>query len=80
MTWEAIPPNVRTIAREILTADEYDAVRLAAHGYGYRRIATITATSRDTARNRVQRGLRKLQTELQSKGIDEQALRQTETR
>lgn len=76
MSWDALPPEIRDAATHQLTSDELDVLKLASHGYGYRRIATILNISRDTARNRYQRAIAKLRSALDEKGISiEQALR-----
>lgn len=81
MSWAAIPPEIRDLARATLTPNEYDALRWRAEGYGYRRIAALTGTTRDTARNRTHAAQHKLAEALKQKGITlEQALRPNPTR
>lgn len=78
MSWEAIPPNIRHTAQTTLTPEQLDVLKLAAHGYGYRRIATILNITRDTARNRYHQAINRLNTRLAEEGTTlEQALRET---
>lgn len=55
-----LPPQVREIAKELLTAKELDAVELSTSGVGYKRLAILYGVSISTARDRVQRGMMKL--------------------
>lgn len=80
MTWDALPPAIRQAAHDTLTPQQLDVLKLAAHGYGYRRIATILNITRDTARNCYQQAINRLNTRLAEEGTTlEQALRETPT-
>ncbi len=63
--WDTLPPEIRTaIALAGLTPEETAALKAYAGGMGYRRIARAHNISRDTARNRVERALRKIRPHL----------------
>lgn len=62
--WPTLPPHIRQALRENCTPDEVQALKLYAGGMGYRRIASALGISRDTARNRVQRGIHKMRDHL----------------
>lgn len=60
MSWSTLPPEIRELAQELLTAKELDALKLWDAGMGYRRIAVALDISPSTARDRVQNAIRKL--------------------
>jgi DNA-directed RNA polymerase specialized sigma24 family protein len=67
--WPTLPPHIRQAMREHCTPDEVQVLKLYAGGMGYRRIASALGISRDTARNRVQRGLDNLRDHLDVKEL-----------
>ena len=67
MAWEQLDPATRALAEQVLSVKELEAMRLWAAGAGYRRIARILGIAPTTARDRIERGHRKLAEHLDRK-------------
>ena len=60
MNWSTIDPQILTLARRVLTTNEYEAWVLSANGAGYNRVALALSISPSTARDRIRRARRML--------------------
>lgn len=61
MSWATLPPELRELAQSVCTPKELEALRLWDAGAGYRRVGLMLDISPSTARDRVQRALRKME-------------------
>lgn len=64
MTWDALPPEIRRAAKARCSAEEYDVLRLAAHGYGRRAGARALGITEDAWRWRYDSACRKIREEV----------------
>lgn len=71
MIWEALRPELRSLAERVCTVKELDALKLWDPDLvGYRTVAAQLAISPSTARDRIQRGLAKIGREAERVGLD----------
>ena len=57
MSWSTLPPAVRALAEEVCTPAQLEALKLWDAGAGYTRVGMLLGISKESARDRVQRGL-----------------------
>ena len=60
MSWASLPAEFRALAEQTLTPLELDAYRLWEDDLGYIRIGRVLGIAPSTARDRVQRSVRRL--------------------
>jgi DNA-binding CsgD family transcriptional regulator len=65
MSWSDLPPELQTAAKTAMTAREFEAYRLWEDGLGYGRIALVLGISPSTVRDRIKRGIRKVEAALE---------------
>lgn len=57
MSWSTLPPELRELAEEVCTPAQLDALKLWDAGAGYGRVALMLEISKESARDRITRGL-----------------------
>lgn len=57
MSWSTLPPAMRELAEEVCTPAQLDALKLWDAGGGYGRVGLMLGISKESARDRITRGL-----------------------
>jgi DNA-binding CsgD family transcriptional regulator len=69
MSWSVLDPRLREIATEVCTEKELIAIRLWANGSGYRAIGQYLDLAPTTVRDRIERGVRKINAHPDTEGL-----------
>lgn len=75
MAWNDVPEEVRAAAEAVCTDKELEALKLAAAGYGQKRLAMTLGISRSSLRDRLMNAERKILNRLEGKDASEPQLR-----
>jgi len=57
LSWATLPPALRALAEDVCTPQQLEALKLWDAGAGYARVGLMLGISKESARDRVQRGL-----------------------